>query len=150
MTAKPIEEQKPLLSAGIIPVRFIAQRPHYLLLRVYNYWDFPKGVVEEGELPLAAALREVEEETTLVDLHFRWGTEYRQTAPYSYRQTKIARYYLAESSNGEVSLPVSEELGRPEHHEFRWLQYKEARLLLNERVKSILDWANDRVEKQSR
>ena len=35
-----------------------------LLLRVYNYWDCPKGVVEPGEDPLAAARREVREETT--------------------------------------------------------------------------------------
>ena len=41
-----------------------------LLLRVYNYWDCPKGVVEPGEDPLATARREVREETTLDDLDF--------------------------------------------------------------------------------
>ena len=41
-----------------------------LLLRVYNYWDCPKGVVEAGEDPLVAARREVREETTIEELDF--------------------------------------------------------------------------------
>ena len=44
-----------------------------LLLRVYNYWDCPKGMVEPGEDPLATARREVAEETGIEDLEFRWG-----------------------------------------------------------------------------
>ncbi|MEJ2690591.1 MAG: NUDIX domain-containing protein, partial [Deltaproteobacteria bacterium] len=82
------------------------------MLRAYNYWDFPKGLQEENEEPLAAAVREVEEETGIKDLVFRWGREFRQTAPYRSKVSKVARYYLAESSAGEVHLPVSPELGR--------------------------------------
>lgn len=104
-----------MLSAGVVIVRLIEGKPHYLLLRAYHYWDFPKGLVEPGENPLKAALREVKEETDLNDLTFAWGKEYRETRPYS--RGKIARYYLAQSSTGEVRLPVSFELGRPEHHE---------------------------------
>ena len=91
------QQQQPALSAGIIVVRFRAIIPHYLLLRVYGYWDFPKGMVEESEEPLAAAVREVEEETGLQELVFAWGKEYRQTEPYRTRMVKVARYYLAES-----------------------------------------------------
>jgi len=47
-----------------------ATTTNYLLLRAYNYWDFPKGVVEVDESPLQAAIREVEEETTLTGLRF--------------------------------------------------------------------------------
>jgi 8-oxo-dGTP pyrophosphatase MutT (NUDIX family) len=61
----------------------------FLLLRAYRNWDFPKGVVEPGEDPLAAARREVREETLIRDLQFTWGEEYRETAPYS--NNKIAR-----------------------------------------------------------
>ena len=93
-----------------------------------------------GEEPLAAARREVEEETTLADLRFPWGEVYRETAPYS--NGKVARYYLAESPDGGVSLPVSPELGRPEHHEFRWAGLEEARALLGERVRAVLEWAH--------
>ena len=69
-----------------------------LLLRAYAYWDFPKGLVEPGEAPLAAAIREVAEETGLAGLVFRWGEAFLETEPYS--GGKIARYYVAESPAG--------------------------------------------------
>lgn len=131
------------LSAGVIIARSFDDAWRYLVLRVYNYWDFPKGEVEPGEDPIDTAVREVREETTLEDLRFRWGREFRETPPY--RGGKIARYYLAESRSGDVDLPVSEELGRPEHDEFRWMGYESARELLAERVRPILDWAEERV-----
>jgi len=128
------------LSAGVVVVRFHDRQPRYLLLRVFRYWDFPKGQVEPGEEPLQAAVREVREETGLDNLVFRWGGVYRETPPYS--RSKVARYYLAESPAGEVVLPVNPELGFPEHQEFRWLPYSEARRLLVPRLREILDWAH--------
>jgi bis(5'-nucleosidyl)-tetraphosphatase len=130
---------KPVLSAGAVIVRRFDDRYRYLLLRVRDYWDFPKGMVDPGEDPLAAAIREVEEETTLTGLNFHWGHDFIETEPYG--KNKIARYYLAESPQGEVFLPVTEELGKPEHEEFRWLDYDVARGLLVPRVLAILDWA---------
>lgn len=128
----------------MIIVRFIDKVPHYLLLQVYGYWDFPKGLVDHGEEPLAGAIREVEEETGLTDLHFLWGEEYRTTVPYR-NGRKVARYYLAESTVGEVYLPISPELGHPEHDEFRWLPYHAAYSLLAERVKPVFVWAHAQV-----
>lgn len=132
-----------ILSAGVVIVRRIDDSPRYLLLRAYDYWDFPKGIVEEGEEPRAAAIREVEEETTLSDLAFTWGLDYIETPPY--RKQKIARYYLAESEAGAVDLPVSPELGHPEHDEYRWLSYEGGRRLLNGRLRPVLAWAHERV-----
>lgn len=128
------------LSAGVIIVRRRPDGPRYLLLRAYNYWDFPKGLVEPGEDPLTSAMREVEEETTLTALTFQWGHDYRETPPYG--PGKVARYYLAENKDQSVALPVNPELGRPEHHEFRWLEYQQTRKLLAPRVQPILDWAH--------
>ncbi|HYA37071.1 MAG TPA: NUDIX domain-containing protein [Candidatus Methylomirabilis sp.] len=130
---------KPTLSAGVVVVRQTQDMWMYLLLRAYEYWDFPKGIVEHGEDPLAAAIRETEEETTLIRLDFRWGHGFIETEPYG--KNKIARYYVAESKEGEVNLPVSAELGHPEHDEYRWLEYKSARPLLVPRVQTVLDWA---------
>ena len=118
--------------------------PHYLLLRAFNYWDFPKGMVENGEDPFAAAQREVAEESGLTELDFRWGMEFRETPPYG--PNKIARYYLAAAPHGEVYLPVSAELGKPEHDEFRWLDYAQAQGMVSVRVRAVLDWAQAIVE----
>ena len=118
--------------------------PHYLLLRAFNYWDFPKGMVENGEDPFAAAQREVAEESGLTELDFRWGMEFRETPPYG--PNKVARYHLAAAPHGEVYLPVSPELGKPEHDEFRWLDYAQAQTMVSVRVRAVLDWAHAIVE----
>ena len=101
-------------------------------------------MVERGEEPYAAARREVREESTIDDLEFTWGDVYRDTGPYT--RNKVARYYVAQSPAQPVSLPVNEALGHPEHHEFRWLRYAEARRLLPERLLPVLDWAHALVE----
>jgi bis(5'-nucleosidyl)-tetraphosphatase len=123
-----------------VVVRRYEREWRYLLLRAFRYWDFPKGLAEQGESPRDAAAREVEEETGLAGLVFRWGEVFYETEPYSHG--KVARYYVAESPAGDVRLPVSPALGRPEHDEYRWLGYGEARLLLVRRVQRALDWAN--------
>ena len=136
------------LSCGVVVTRRLDNEAHYLLLRAYKFWDFPKGLKEEGENPLQAAIREVEEESTLTGLRFKWGYEYRETPAYG-RYRKIARYYIAQSDSGEVALPVSPELGHPEHDEFRWVTYQHALGLLSPRVQSILAWAHNVITQQS-
>jgi len=85
-----------------------------LLVRVRNLegdvvWTFPKGHLEEGETPLAAALREVEEETgwrclsrgVLTEVRYRFSRKGRPVA-------KKVRWYLME--------PV-EKTGKPDADE---------------------------------
>lgn len=133
------------VSAGVVILRSMEGEWRYLLLRAYQYWDFPKGLVEEGEEEFAAAKREVEEETTLVDLDFCWGHAFYQTAPYG-KYRKIARYYIAHSPAGEVDLPISEELGRPEHEEYNWVTTENAYGLVSPRVRLVLDWAGKLIK----
>jgi 8-oxo-dGTP pyrophosphatase MutT (NUDIX family) len=133
-----------ILSAGVVVVRQEGGIWQYLLLRAYDYWDFPKGVVEAEEDPLEAACREVEEETGLRKLNFQWGHGFSETEPYG--KGKIARYYVAETTQREIVLPISPELGHPEHHEYRWVSYQKARKLLVPRVARILDWAYDLIK----
>jgi len=130
---------EPIRSAGVVVVRHVNDDWRVLLLRVYNYWDCPKGVVEAGEDPLTTARREVREETGIVDLQFRWGDGWVETPPYS--KNKVARYYLAETQTADVELPVNPALGTPEHHEFRWLSFDAALALAVPRVSAVLNWA---------
>ncbi|MGH8495690.1 MAG: bis(5'-nucleosyl)-tetraphosphatase [Gammaproteobacteria bacterium] len=127
------------LSAGVVVVRETPKGIRYLLLRAFNHWDFPKGLVEKGETPMEAAIREVVEETTLTDLDFVWGKSYIETGPYS--RGKTARYYLARTESETVDLPPNPLTGRSEHVEYRWMEFRNARRLASPRLKPVVDWA---------
>ena len=129
-----------ILSAGVVVVRRADEGWRVLLLRVYNYWDCPKGLVEPGEDALTTARREVREETTIADLDFAWGTKHIDTAPYG-REKKVARYFVARTAMSSISLPVNPVLGKPEHHEWRWCNFENAALLVPERLLPVLRWA---------
>jgi 8-oxo-dGTP pyrophosphatase MutT (NUDIX family) len=127
------------LSAGVIVVRRGPVDWLFLMLRAYRNWDFPKGMVEPGESPLAGARREVREETLIEDLEFTWGESYRETEPYGHR--KVARYYLAATRTEKVTLPVNPQLGRPEHDEWRWVERDTALFLAPARLQPLVRWA---------
>ena len=130
-------------AAGAVVFRRTGIGVRLLLLRAYANWDFPKGLVEPGEDDLACARREVTEETGLAEIDFPFGEEFRETLPYS--GGKVARYYLAETEEEVIVLPVSPELGRPEHDEWRWATVDEAEDLLPPRLALVLDWARKKV-----
>ena len=131
------EKRAAALSAGLVPV--LRDHHLFLLLRAYRYWDFPKGLVEKVEDPLNAAIRELKEESGLVNPKFRWGESYIETERYSYG--KIARYYVAQVAQEKIELRPNPISGRREHDEYRWVTYDEAAKLLVPRVKRVLDWA---------
>lgn len=131
------------LSAGVVIFRQAQGCWQCLLLRAFNNWDFPKGMLEPGEQPFDAARREVREETALTRLAFPWGEEFRETPPYG--RGKVARYYLAVWEEGSVHLPVNPSLGRPEHHAFRWVDCATATTMLPERLHPVLEWACARI-----
>jgi 8-oxo-dGTP pyrophosphatase MutT (NUDIX family) len=125
-------------SAGIVPLRREPDGWRVLLLRAYKNWDFPKGRIEPGEAALESAVREAREEAALEDLTFPWGAQGCDTAPYA--RGKVATYFMACTSRCDVVLPVSPELGRPEHHEGRWVTFEAARRLLPPRLQPVLAW----------
>jgi len=133
--------KKVLRSAGAVVFRRTGSGVRLLVLRAYKNWDFPKGLADAGEDLLAAAKREVKEETGLADCDFPFGDEHRETVPYA--NNKVARYYLAETSQHAIELPVSPALGRPEHHEYRWVTFDEAEDLLPPRLAGVLGWARN-------
>lgn len=127
------------LSAGVVVVNLVNRKLQFLLLRAYRNWDFPKGMVEPGEAPIDAALREVLEETAIGDVSFDWGPLFIETGPY--RKHKIARYYLARSKQRQIALRVNPDLGFPEHQEARWVGYDKALEMVSPRLKPVVRWA---------
>ena len=134
-----MKTKAPPRAAGVVVFRRTARGLYFLILRAYNNWDFAKGLVDPGEDQLACAKRELKEETGLASVEFPFGEEFKETVPYS--GNKVARYYLGETDEVEIELPVSKELGRPEHHEYRWVTYDEAEALLPPRLAIVLEWA---------
>jgi bis(5'-nucleosidyl)-tetraphosphatase len=134
-------------SAGIIPVKRTSDEWYFLMLRSYSLWDFCKGRIEPGETTFDAAVRETEEEAGIKpsELNFKWGKDYYETEPYRKKKDKIVRYFVAETNAKNVHLPINPELGRPEHHEFRWMTYDEAQRLTNERIGKALSWAYNKI-----
>lgn len=127
------------LSCGVVLARETEQGWVTLLLRAFHNWDFPKGIREQGEEPMQAALREVQEETGVDDLVFDWGERFFETGPYS--RGKVARYYVAKTRKESVEMGIAPETGVPEHHEWRWVTFDEAYDMGSPRVRQIVQWA---------
>jgi 8-oxo-dGTP pyrophosphatase MutT (NUDIX family) len=135
----------PVSSAGIVPARRDGGWK-LLILRAYSDWDFPKGNIETGETPLETAVRETREETGIDDLILEFGNTWCDTSPYS--RNKVARYYLAVTRQEKIILPVSPELGRPEHQEWRWVNFSEAGQLIRPRLVPVLAWAYECLQRR--
>ena len=127
------------LSCGVVLARRTEQGWFTLLLRAFHHWDFPKGIREQGEEPIEAALREVHEDTGVDDVRFDWGDRYFETGPYS--RGKVARYYIGKTDQETVRMGLSPVTGEPEHHEWRWVTFDEAYDLGSPRVRGIVQWA---------
>jgi 8-oxo-dGTP pyrophosphatase MutT (NUDIX family) len=128
-----------ILSCGVVLARMTDDGYVTLMLRAWHHWDFPKGLMEEGEEPVQAALRELEEETGISTTEFDWGERSMETGPYS--RGKTARYYLARTDEEDVVLGPSPDTGEPEHHEWRWVSFDEAYDMASPRVREVVRWA---------
>lgn len=99
-------EAREEVSAGGVVVRMDDGRPLFLLIRdSYRNWGFPKGHLETGETPDAAAMREVSEETGLADLRLRgeidtidWYFRFRGRLIH-----KVCHFYLMQTDTSITS-----------------------------------------------
>ena len=130
-------------SAGVVVLRDRPGHCDYLLMRATSHRGFSKGRPETGEQAIAIARREVEEETGITQLDFRWGYDYFETG--HYRHGKIARYYSAATSQPKVERRISQELGRPEHDEYRRVSFDEGHELPGVRLQPELEWAHHKT-----
>jgi len=111
-------------SAGFVIFRRTATtEPEFLLLDYGRHWDFTKGHVEKGEDDLAAAIRELKEETFLDQaipisgFHHEINYYFRDRKSQLVHKTVI--YFLAEVGQGEIRLS-------DEHVGYAYLPLEEA------------------------
>jgi 8-oxo-dGTP pyrophosphatase MutT (NUDIX family) len=96
---------------------------NFLLLNYpEGHWDFPKGNIEKGELPLDTVRREVSEETGINNI--RIFPSFKQKIVYYYRRNaglvhKEVIYFLARTLTLDVTLSH-------EHTNYLWLDLEKA------------------------
>ncbi|MDD2753324.1 MAG: NUDIX domain-containing protein [Candidatus Portnoybacteria bacterium] len=124
-------------TGAVIFYRSAGGKIEYLLLRHRRYWGFPKGGTEKEETELAAARREIKEETNLSDIVFISGFKIKKKL--LYRGTQNSRkaeqrgrvvftemvFFLAQSRSKNAKIS-SEHLG------FAWLDFETAKKRLTE------------------
>lgn len=120
------------ISAGVII--FIRQKKKikYLLLKhSEKYWNFPKGHIEKGESELAAAKREVWEETGIRKMailpgfkgeekyYYRLAKDFTRVFKRHKKIFKTVFFYLARTSTSKVDISR-------EHLGYAWCEFDKA------------------------
>jgi bis(5'-nucleosidyl)-tetraphosphatase len=116
----------------------------YLLLRYgAGHWDFVKGNVELNESEKDTVIRELQEETGIVDARFIDG--FREKIEYFYRRQgttihKEVVFFLIETHTEQVKLSF-------EHVGYTWLNYQSAmKKLTFKNAKNVLQKAHNLLE----
>ena len=113
-----------------------------LCVRAYANWDFPKGQLDPGETHVEAAVRELEEETTLSLSDIKLIGLQTPSVKYGSGKTrKEATYFLADRvSQKKPYLPISPELGKPENDEYRWVSASQLKDLMPARLEPVVNY----------
>lgn len=139
------------ISAGIIIYRRHPQEglQYLVLYHRGNYWNFPKGKLEEGEDDITAAKREIHEETGIAPDKFKIMDGWRQKTNFFFKENRGGKMmlikkhfvmFLAETSPDTV-VQLS-----PEHNGYAWLEYKMAvKYLRFKNLKAIMAEAHSLI-----
>lgn len=138
-------------SAGVIVFRrHHEQGIQYLVMYHHGeYWNFPKGHIEEGESEIEAALRELEEEAGVTGVKiiegFRDQTQFMFKEKHGLKAGELIRkdfiIYLAEAAPG-TDPKISHE-----HNGFAWLTLPVASKYIKfKNLKDILAEAEEHIK----
>jgi bis(5'-nucleosidyl)-tetraphosphatase len=110
-------------SAGAVLFRETSSGNMYLLLNYPSgHWDFVKGNIERGETFTETVIREIREETGIIDVSFVHGFD--DKVEYHYQRNgelvhKEVVFFLAKTNTADVKISH-------EHLGFVWLSFDDA------------------------
>jgi 8-oxo-dGTP pyrophosphatase MutT (NUDIX family) len=133
-------------SAGFVIYRTSPQgTAEYLLLDYGRHWDFPKGHLENDENDLAAARRELQEETGITDVQV--APDFHHEITYYFRDRKkglirkTVAFFLGETHAKSDAIVLSHE-----HEAFVFLPFEAAiRHVTYPNAKQVLKLAHEKL-----
>jgi len=123
--------------AGIVVVRKFDEGWKILGLRVGDEYDLPKGKIENNEDPLAAAIRETEEESGISHLSFDW--------PNASTYIDNITFFIASTEDDPYIRP-NPETDILEHDEAVWLSHSQIKANCYKYLIPVVDWAKSIVD----
>lgn len=130
-------------SAGVVVYILGPSGREYLLLDYGRYWDFPKGHLEEGEDDQTAALRELAEETGIVDAVL--DPQFKHEIHYTFRGRKgnlidkSVAFFLGQTQTRNVTIS-------DEHVAYAFVPYEDAiRQVTYKNARQLLQKAEERL-----
>ena len=127
-------------SCGAVVFRKNSKVEYLLLHYEAGHWDFVKGNVEPNESEKDTAMRELKEETGILEAHFI--EDFRDTINYFYKRGgktiyKEVIFFLIQTKDSRVKLSS-------EHIGYEWLDYQEAlERLTFKNAKKVLQKAHE-------
>lgn len=99
-------------SFGVIPVCFIEGKPYFAVIRDKSgWWSFPKGHKETGETDVDAALRELQEETGIINCQIENSAIFYEKYKYvrgGYLIDKTVKYFLGLTNFQKITIDCNE------------------------------------------
>ncbi len=108
-----------------------------LFIHRLDKWDLPKGKIEKKESAEAAALREVEEETGVTNLHMKKkiGETYHTYNAFGKHYLKTTHWFYMTCTGSQQLTPQTEE----HIDEIKWVKTKDIKEPMNDTYPSIRD-----------
>lgn len=138
-------------SAGVVAFRCTpGGSRQYLLLDYGRHWDFPKGHVEENEDDLAAAVRELKEETGISGIELIPAFKHEITYFFRDRKKGLVRktvvFFLGQTHASDGQIVISHE-----HEGFEFLPYDAAiKRITFANARRVLELAEQTLDRLSK